>query len=422
MPTLITRARALRRPEWRLELASTAAYVARRAGPTQEGAAIDAIEEEYGKPDVPVRARVHSLDALATLGSSAAIRLMWKLASNASYLEEWRLVERLSERPLAGYSAMRDHLCELLDRARGSPDNSLPEDLEEPCKAAAKLLPTLTERLVRDGDAHAEEAVALLQNLSDRLDDWLSWKLGYGIEASLAQGFKHAFWERTCDALDDQVVALATGATFWYARAMAVHALALRAANPETDSGRTARLLADLGRATTDRHAFVAEIARLCMRGVSHGDIGRYVWKDESTVVARSGQGVAPGTARLLGKLILELNMNAQEDGDRPERLKQSQLKVAVSPDVPECLTNPRAAERILGKRGADPCPGTCGFHLCPYGPERARAKAFRGDLSAAFCRAQRQNAPALERLRFFGRSPTAAFWRDMEKRAADRG
>ncbi len=419
---LLARARAHRRPGARLDIAGTAAEIAVRAPPPVGQAAIAGVCRGYAAARVPSRLR--ALDALATLGSPAAFRALWDLGREGAYAETWRVVERVTERPRESYEAVRSKLDGMMGDAEAwePPETEFPElppALKKPCSAMAKFLPALTEQLLADDSPHADEASQLLGRLARLVEQWRPRNIGLGLEASLAQGFKHASWQHTRGDHDDDVASLSTHGTFWYARAMAVQALGLRAARVGVDSPRHAPLHAALDGAMADEHRFVAVAARLCARGVDRGAIGEFVWEDESTVIARSGHELDPQAARLLGEIVLVLNMNEQLDPADPTRLQKTQLLVGTSDRLPACLTDGRAHDRLLADE-RDPCDDTvCGFHLCPYRPELTdhRATAFRGNPSAAFCRRQQYSLAGSAVLRRFGRVPLSAVWRELEQR-----
>jgi hypothetical protein len=418
VPVLRSRIGDSRRHDTRLAIAAAAARISLlTANETQAGVLAD-VEEHY--PLASTWARTRGLDALAVLGTDPAIQLMWQLSGEGSYFEAWRMVQRLSERPTDSFVALHEPLAGLIEAAEQSPDTKIDPQLDERCKATAKFLPHLTERLVLDGADGAGASTELLRRLFDRMRAWIAEDQGYGLEASFGQGFKNASWHPTSGQLDAFAIDLVANGAFWYARAMSAQAIALQLEGVDNDEPRSAALRNALEQAADDDHPFVAEAARLGLRGVREGRVRRYVWEDESTTVARSGIELAPATGRLLGRLVLMLNMNEQLDKDDPgdqERLDRTQRAVAKWPAIPHCLSNPNEFWRLTAPDAEAPgCTAACGFELCPYRPKTARAIAFRGTPSPAFCRLQRQHLAWADRLRPRRRRAARGLWRELEK------
>jgi hypothetical protein len=174
-------------------------------------------------------------------------------------------------------------------------------------------------------------------------------------------------------------------AGFWYSQLNLVHTIALWETyiDPSRRPGPTTSLL--------DRdkcHPFVWVAAELCDTGIHEAAkrrepdlIRRYVWRDESEVVARRPNNqLEPEAVQLVGDIVLLLNMNERgTEGQRQRFAEQNHL--------PHCM-----GASHLRKELFEDCAPQCDFELCPYDPLSGQPSAHR-EISRAFCAHQRRNA-----------------------------
>jgi NACHT domain len=275
------------------------------------------------------------------------------------------------------------------------------------------ILPALSARA--GGDGAVDEGVARFVELARR-------GLPLGTDASLAQGFKLAA------ALDPKASVLSAAydlvdhCRFWYARVILLQAICTASVG---DPARRETGLAFLARRRNDadEHPFVRESALLCHKAIRRpADASRYVWEDESAVIARSGAGLAGDAAALLADLVVLLNLTEQGEGAVRSQRKEDTY---ARRDLPYCLSASTDRSELF-----EGCHETCAFNLCPYptGGERALA---RGEFSQAFCRRQIDGLTGLSGVQWWtptrrawswsnaGRAALADFWAELERRAS---
>lgn len=254
--------------------------------------------------------------------------------------------------------------------------------------------------------------------------------LRLSLEVALAQGFKHTANRRgrhpqahpeARAGLQEQAREMLRGATFWFTRLTLVHALCLWSlpdGGQPPARGRDTDHKALVGRwaARPDgrpEHPFVVEARKLAVWALETGQPERFIWIDESGVLARVGSRPAnPGSRRkhnlwippstgwtalhpraqqLVADVLLLLNL--AERGVRPSD-RTRRLQRTDRPDLPPCLAGERSPldpTRTVGT-AATSAPGShckhgCPFELCPYPPKGE--KSYRAELSEAFCRRQ---------------------------------
>jgi hypothetical protein len=191
----------------------------------------------------------------------------------------------------------------------------------------------------------------------------------------------------------------------------------------------------------------VVEARKLAVWALETGQPERFIWIDESGVVARIGSRPAdPGSPRkhnlwippstgwtalhpraqkLVGDVLLLLNLAERgEPSDRNRRLQRTGRL-----DLPPCLAGNRSPldpTRTVGMAAtSEPgsnCHRGCPFELCPYPPKGE--ENYRIELSEAFCRRQhtlmtggsmrRRLAPWQEALP----GDLKQFWKQMGQRA----
>ncbi|MGP3922739.1 NACHT domain-containing protein [Streptomyces sp. 8N616] len=252
------------------------------------------------------------------------------------------------------------------------------------------------------------------------------------VEVALAQGFKFAANRRhrhpharpaAREYLAEQAWEMLKRTRFWFSRLTLLHALTLWALPdgphvppPERGHGSDPAEQVRQWLALPDgerQHPFVEAAAELSVWTLETRRPERFMWIDESGVVAHVGSETAPqGESRkhhlwippstgwsalhpsarqLLADVLLLLNL--AERGDWPkDRLRR--LHHTDRPDLPPCLTHDRSplapSRTVVSTATSQPgsnCRDDCSFELCPYPP--AGLEGHRVELNAAFCRAQ---------------------------------
>ncbi|MFF9094487.1 hypothetical protein ACF1AX_15360 [Streptomyces sp. NPDC014802] len=288
------------------------------------------------------------------------------------------------------------------------------------------------------------------------------------LEVALAQGFKFAANRRARhrharaqarEYLSEQAWDMLRRSRFWFTRLTLLHALTLwELPDGEASAGRTGAgtdpaqlvrqwLALPAGEA---QHPFVDAAAELCVWALLTGRPERYLWIDESGVIAQVGSQPAEGgevrkhqlwippstgwstlhprAQQLLADVLLLLNLAERGDwpADRLQRLRRTDR-----PDLPPCLSRDRrpldpgrALVRTAASHAGSNCRDDCAFGLCPYPPSGLNGQ--RPELSEAFCRAQftllshtrpfaRPQAPWQQRTDL---AELRLFWERMSKRS----
>lgn len=379
-----------------------------------------------GWPHASPSAKLLAVEALVRLGDfeleeppsePLVPTTLWHLAGEQPHLVEWRLVRAISGFGEKGYTALSDEIHERLadigghlERNPGATEGDRVLDRAYPTlKVLGKFLPRLTDE--------APEARGALGRLVEIVELLRGRKLG--IEASLGQGFKEAARCGDRADTDELIIALAGSAKFWFTRINAIQALTRRAVRspPDHKSGADPVRAALTHRAAHDAHPYVRRSASLCLRALDKpADVDRYVWDDESEAVAVASDGLSADAHRLLGQIVLLLNMNEQRFPETERRLEPTQKAVGERSSLPYCLGKESDRERLLLRAGDDPCPQNfrCTFRLCPYRPGFAPLDSAYRELSADFCRHERSLARALSRRR----AREHRFWQEIEQRS----
>lgn len=258
-------------------------------------------------------------------------------------------------------------------------------------------------------------------------------------EIALAQGFKYAANRRygqvhsrpaVLGHLQDEALEMLKHARYWFSQLTLIQALCLweiqanewtvggRSWNPdaivnhwlEEINGEQARD----GRGNRRIHPFVAAAAVLAIRALETGHPERFLWMDESDLVARVGssqevtdaqarrhdQWIQPsmgwsGLDRRAQQLVADvlLLLNLAERGEQPGKIERW-LGRANRDMLPPCIRRDRLAlkpDRTVGTAAANPpgssCLNGCPFDLCPYPPKGQQP--HRAELNEAFCRHQ---------------------------------
>ena len=296
------------------------------------------------------------------------------------------------------------------------------------------------------------------------------------LEVALAQGFKYAANRRvrhphalsaTRDYMAEQAMEMLKGARFWFTQLTLIHALCLwempdpsvsrddktgrrgngsdatksqthrHGSNPEA----TVRHWLDVAR--DGKHPFVAEAGKLAVEALKTGHPERFLWIDESGIVASVGSRAAqatkerkhhlwippsagwaaldPRAQQLVADVLLLLNL--AERGEGPDEIEQRLTRVEGS-DLPLCFTRnrePLDPKTTIG--GATKAPGSncidgCRHRLCPYPPDGVQP--YRSELSDAFCRGQQTllNRGLSAPWQTIPRADLKRFWTQMAERA----
>jgi NACHT domain len=278
----------------------------------------------------------------------------------------------------------------------------------------------------------------------DRLEEWLELvgtgrrarepsRLRLSFEVALAQGFKLAANRRRDHPqahpearayLAQQAREMVRRTRFWFSRLTLLHALCLWTL-PETAGGRLPGrgrdadpwALVDYWMDVPDgqqEHPFVVEARTLTVWALeTRQQPERFIWIDESGVVARVGSRPArgdvrrkhnlwippstgwtalhPRALRLVADVLVLLNL--AERGGRPIERERRLRKINRS-YLPPCLAGKRgpldptrtAGLAATSEPGSN-CTAGCPFELCPY-PPRSEG-SYRVELSEALCRRQ---------------------------------
>jgi hypothetical protein len=296
---------------------------------------------------------------------------------------------------------------------------------------APLLVGSATEN-VRDAKRNLEQWLQFVRG-HDRARGESDWRLT--LEVALAQGFKYAANRRsrhphanpeTRAFLVEQAREMLRDTSFWFTRLTLVHALCLWSLADGPAHHPAALLRAhrrDGGHGTLvdhwapssggqPEHPFVVEARKLAVWALETGQPERFMWVDESGVVAKIGSRPAnPGSPRkhnlwippstgwtalhpraqkLVADVLLLLNLAERgEPSDRNRRLQRTSRH-----DLPPCLAGNRAPldpTRTVGMAAtSEPgsnCTRGCPFELCPYPPKGE--ENYRIELSEAFCRRQ---------------------------------
>lgn len=340
------------------------------------------------------------------------------------------------------------------------------------------------DRMWKEGVIQAWLAPLLVGSATERrspganknLEQWLQYlgeptrtraesDLRLSLEVALAQGFKYAANRRRRHPhsrpearayLAERAREMLRESHFWFTRLTLVHALCLWSlpdGQPDQQDRRDAdhrALIRDWVAFPGGRpeHPFVLEASRLAVLALETGQPERFIWIDESGVVARIGSRPAnPGAPRkhnlwippstgwtalhpraqqLAADVLLLLNL--AERGARPSD-RNRRLHRTDRDDLPPCLSGDRSPldpTRTVGMaETSEPgsnCKHGCHFGLCPYPPKGEAT--HRIELSEAFCRRQqalvgggsiwRRGAPWQEALT----GDLRQFWKQMGQRA----
>jgi hypothetical protein len=160
-------------------------------------------------------------------------------------------------------------------------------------------------------------------------------------------------------------------------------------------------------------HPFVVEAAGLAIQALETGQPERFLWIDETGIVARVGSRPAsphvqrkhmlwippstgwtalhPRAQQLVADVLLLLNLaeRGPRPGDRNRRLQRTDRH-----DLPPCLAGERSpldltrtvGMAVTSEPGSN-CRTGCPFEFCPYPPKDENS--YRLELSEAFCRRQ---------------------------------
>lgn len=294
-------------------------------------------------------------------------------------------------------------------------------------------------------------------------------------EIALAQGFKYAANRRYGRArsrpavlglLQGEALEMLKYARYWFSQLTLIQALCLceiqagewtarggQYSDPDAIVNHWLEEISDGqardGRGNRRMHPFVKAAAVLATRALETGHPERFLWMDESDLVARVGssqeltdtqarrhdQWIQPSMGwsaldRHAQQLVADvlLLQNLAERGEQPGRIEQW-LERANRDTLPPCIRRDRLAlkpDRTVGTAASNPpgssCLHGCPFDLCPYPPKGQQP--HRAELSEAFCRHQymlvrrariRRSTARWQGLRA---SQMRTFWSEMANRA----
>ena len=361
------------------------------------------------------RAKVAAVRRLDGRTDAWSYRRLHAATRDRSYRVRWSAARAIVDGGASAAIALAPIFDELLVYGESHDVSSWDEGKMHDLSVLGWMLPALSARTNGDGSTDVDEGVRRLVELAQR-------GLPLGTDASLAQGFKLAAALNPKASVLSAAYDLVDHCRFWYARVIVLQAICT--ASVGDPAGREPGLaFMRRRRNQADEHPFVREAAFLCQRAINRpSEASRYVWEDESSVIARSGAGLAGDTAALLADLVVLLNLT--EQGSETVR-KQRKKDTYARRDLPYCLSASKDRTELFGR-----CHETCPFKLCPYpiGGERALA---RGEFSQAFCRRQIDGLTGLSRVQWWtpsrrawswsnaGRSALADFWAEMERHAS---
>jgi hypothetical protein len=360
------------------------------------------------------RARVAAVRRLDGRTDAWSYQRLHDATRDRSYRVRWNAALAIVDGGASAAKALWPTFDELLAYGHSQDASGWGKEQMHDLSVLGWILPALSAR-ADDGGNDVDEGVRRLVELARR-------ELPLGTDASLAQGFKLAAALNPKASVLSAAYELVDHCRFWYARVIVLQAIC--AASVGDPDGRD-RGLAFMGtrRAHADEHPFVRETAYLCEKAIRRpSDASRYLWEDESSVIARSGAGLSGDTAALLADLVVLLNLT--EQGNEAVRIKRKEDTYARR-DLPYCLSASKDRRELF-----EGCHETCSFKLCPYPIAGERALA-RGEFSQAFCRRQVDGLTGLSRVQWWtpsrrawswsssSRTSLADFWTDMERHAS---
>jgi hypothetical protein len=327
---------------------------------------------------------------------------------------------------------------------------------------APLLVGSVTERKSAGANKNLEQ---WLQYIGESTHTRAESDLRLSLEVALAQGLKHAANRRRRHPharpearayLAERAREMLRDSHFWFTRLTLLHALCLWSM-PDGQPGPQDRRDTDHRElikhwiafpGSGPEHPFVVEASKLAVLALETGQPERFIWIDESGVVARIGSRPAnpraprkhnlwippstgwtalhPRAQQLVADVLLLLNL--AERGARPSE-RNRRLHRTDRNDLPPCLSGDRSPLDLTRTVGmaetAEPgsnCKHGCHFGLCPYPPKGEAS--HRIELSEAFCRRQRalidgssiwrRAAPWQETLK----GDLQQFWKQMGQRA----
>jgi hypothetical protein len=419
------------------------------------------------------------LDAIARLSDAAQFAWLWDVCRKEDdYLVRLSAARKLGDGGQVAFDLIHDHLWAIHAAAGADTDGPRRRDdaartiegidglaPERAFELQGWLLPLLFCSIERDqqrerdakssdGDDQDVGSRTGIEPHRDLLQRWVR-RVCDGVsvtsDMALAQGFRLAANRR--DLSPGQAGFLAARAreqvrktNFWFSRIAVVQALTLWTLS-DAESQRRSGPARSADREAEDNiyswcdpagHPLVTEAIELCATAFRRRQPENYLWLDEGLATAKLGAGpvaarmggtdaqwipasagwlsLAPRAARLLGELVVFLNLALRGDDleAREQHLQRTTPKEADEPQrLPTCLASRDERYRLdVGRRlddrvepGARCATATCDMSLCPY-PGLGEDLA-RGELSEAFCRRQHQHV----------HGELKRFWRQMEER-----
>jgi hypothetical protein len=476
--------------------AGAARAVAARAAPSSAAADGAETREDQAEPGArPIDPAYRELLRIGCREASYSIRLAIAQEIGAGGDEAFRVLHEPTDQarddpwerlawPDAGTNVRRSRRPPRQDqdgaRHRAERDGRPSSESRDLALRARTLCAWITPLLVGSVHDHADAARAELQR-------WLA-QVGHegaggaesfpvSLEVALAQGFKYAANRRrlhpharpeTRFHLQEQAVGMLKRARFWFSELTLIQALCLwemrdpysgrdasardgpsdrsgtrdythrRGSNPEAIVARWLELCEN------KEHPFVKETGKLAVRALKTRRPQRFLWIDESSIVASVGSRTVQATSyrkhhlwippsagwaalnpraqQLVADVLLLLNL--AEGGGQSDKIGR-----VDGCDLPPCFTqdrDPLKPRNTVGGLYTAPgsnCMDNCRFGLCPYPPKGLQP--YRSELNEAFCRSQQTllsgwltglTAP----WQTMPRRQLKRFWAEMADRARD--
>ena len=357
--------------------------------------ASEAIERSWAR--ATPRSRVAAVRRLEGRGDDQSYRILHAATRDASYRVRWAASQAIIAGGGEAFSALEDELAKTLGAAEASPGSAWSEADKHDISVLAWMLPAMR------GAADGEPAAAKIDSMIERLTALVGEGIPPGTEASLAQGFKMCALMFPAAATSARPADLLPRCRFWYSRIALLHALCVSAIHDRANHpAAVARIRTAM--ANSREHPFVREAARLAAKALKEGDWRRYVWEDESVLIAQSGSMLAAETAVLVADVVLMLNLTEQGTKTEVEERKERTYGQDV---LPYCLTTSKDRSDQLFRDGCHP---SCAFALCPY-PRTPELVQGRGEFSQAFSEHQIELLGRRRRLRLPRRHNRPAYW-----------
>jgi NACHT domain len=320
------------------------------------------------------RSRLAAVRRLDGRSDERSYRILHMATRDPSYRVRWVAAQEIIAGGGEAYLALEKEFAETLASAEAAQWSEWTEEATHDISVLAWMLPAIR--------GAADESVAAtidaqLKALTELVPDGMP----PGTEASLAQGFKMCALMYPAAGTSAGARALLDRCGFWYSRIQLLHALCVSGIHNDAER-RAAREQMQQAASNDHEHSFVREAARLSTKALKERDWRRYVWEDESSLIAQSASMVAAETAVLVADVALMLNLT--EQGITKSEVEERKQRTYGRNELPYCLGTSRDRSEQLFHG----CDERCDFDLCPY-PRSAELVQARGEFSQAFCEHQ---------------------------------